>query len=98
MPHFGGFTDLSQNVGATSVELVKADGGRRYLFIQNTHASAVLWVQFSTSDATASTAGNVRVGPGQALEYGNGGAGFVPTTEINVISDTAATPVTAFVG
>lgn len=92
-----GFTDLSQAVGTSNVEIQPNNMGRTYLLIQNLTPladTAVIWVRFGEA-AVADDPGCVMLVPGAALIFEDG---FQPTGSINIISDTAATPVTVWVG
>jgi len=92
-----GFTDLSQDIGVANVEVQPENVGRAYLLIQNLTPladTAVIWVRFGEA-AVPDTAGCVMLGPGASLIFEDG---FQPTGSINIISDTADTPVTVWVG
>lgn len=71
----GAFTQQAKNVTTAPGVLLAAKANRRYLLIQNWHASAILYVHL----AGGTTYGTgIKVSPGSALEI----AGYVPTGEI----------------
>lgn len=81
------FSQAQNSVGTTAVQVLAGNVNRDYLLVQNTHASATIYI--NVSGVTATTANGVKVGPGGSYEL----ATTVPTGAISVISDTAATPV-----
>ena len=78
-------------VGTTSIEVFGLNYTRRILIIQNHHASAKL--AFNYTDAAAvGTAGSITIGPGELMSFSVG----VSVEQVNMISDTASTPFTAW--
>jgi hypothetical protein len=99
MPSLG-LVDRSISAGAAANATIKQNTGRQCLFIQNNHATAIIWVSITGGAtavvATVAGAGFIRVGPaGGTLVFENS---FVPTSAVSIISDTATTPVTILEG
>jgi len=96
-----GLQDLSITAGLAATPVGSRNNGRKYLFLQNTHATATVWVRFATdgaATATAAVAGavsNIKLSPGASLSYENQ---FIPSAAMSVISDTATTPVVILTG
>lgn len=80
-------TNTAGSVGLASAQLVAANASRDYLLIQNTHATANIYVRVDGGAASNTT--GVKIGPGGSYEL----ASTVPIGAIMAISDTAATPV-----
>lgn len=79
----GGFASFAPVVGLVSGAVRPGAASRRYLMIQNKHASGTIYIQ---PNASAATVGNgLRLGPGESLEL----SGFVPTGQITAIADVA---------
>lgn len=76
--------------GAAAQTLMAANAARRYLFIQNLHATEELWFDF-TATAVASEP-SIRLGPWETYEMA---AGFVSTEALSVIAATTAHPYAA---
>lgn len=67
-------------VGAVDMLLLAAHASRRYLLIQNNHASTVLYINFGAGAATV--ANSIKILPGGSLEF----QGFVPFDDVRCIS------------
>ena len=80
-------THLQVSAGTVSAEHLAANAARRFLLIQNQHASAVIYAAFGVA---AQTTNGVKIKPGEALLLGSG---LCPTAGVNLISDTASTAV-----
>lgn len=89
-PAHGGLTTSGSQsaLGAASVEALPANMGRRYLLIQNQHASNNVFVRFGAT-ATADYL-SIRVAPGASLIFENS---FIASKSVNVIASGASTPV-----
>lgn len=80
----GAFTNTNQTVGVASAQLLAANASRRYLLIQNLHASQRIWV---TLDGTAATtAKGILILAGGSYEC----QGYAPTGAIYAIGETGA--------
>lgn len=75
-------------LGAVSVEALPANKGRRYLLIQNQHASQLVYVRFGAA-ATADQ-NSIRIQAGGTLIFENS---FIATYSVNLIASGASTPV-----
>lgn len=56
------------DIGATNTNALNADSSRRYLILQNVHASDVIRWTFSTGANPASATNGLLLGPGQSWE------------------------------
>lgn len=81
------FSQSNTTAGIASAQLLAAKADRDYLLIQNTHATATIYVRLDGASATV--ANGIKIGPGGSLELSN----TVPVSAIFAISDTAATTV-----
>lgn len=59
-------THSDVTIGATSAQVVAANAGRKYLLVQNDHATQTLWLKFG---AAAVVNEGIRVGAGEAREF-----------------------------
>lgn len=80
----GGFSCASKNVTNASTQIVAENANRRYLMIQNNHATAIVYLNMS--GAAATTANSVRLLPGAAVEL----QGYVPRNAITAIGSIAS--------
>lgn len=80
----GPFTHGAKTVTNVSGGMLGANANRRYLLIQNKHASGTIWVVFQNIAATQLA--GVRIQPGGSIELDS----FVPTGNINAIGDIAS--------
>lgn len=81
----GAFTQANVAVAAVTGLLLNANAARRYLLIQNNHATATVYV---TLDGTAATtAKGLKIPAGGSYEIG--GFGYMPIDQINVIGSAA---------
>lgn len=95
----GGIINRSITAGVVADATVLQNTGRVYLFVQNLHASAIVYFRVDQTTkaggtatvAVAGAAGTIRLGPGDAISYEGE---FVPGGALSIISDTATTPVT----
>lgn len=88
---------ISVSVGAADQLLVAAPSAvleRRILFIQNTHATQLLWVTLDGATAVAASP-SVSVPAGQTLRFDSN---YVPNGAIRAIAAGAATTVTVITG
>ena len=84
----------SAAVGTSAVDLVPENQGRRYLRIQNAHATAKVGLSLDAGSTPAvATAGSITLGPGESIVFEDT---IVPLNAIRAISDTLATPVTVW--
>lgn len=87
-PYRSTLTDKSgicSGTPGTSTQAAAANTSRKYFFIQNPHASAVLYVNFGAS--AGSSGSSYKLAAGDSLVFEDG---FVPTDAVNVASDTAS--------
>ena len=77
-------TVTDTTVSTTSVEAIAANTSRRYLLIQNTHATNDLFINFGG----AATTSDIQVAAG-----GNYEALIAPTESVNLIASAAGTTV-----
>ncbi len=80
----GAHTPAAKAITNTSAQILAANAGRKYVLIQNSHASLSLWVRCDGAAATADAA---------CLEIPAGGVwepGFIPTGEISGIRSSAS--------
>lgn len=89
-PAHGGITvgGSQAALGGTSVEALPANMGRRYLLIQNQHASNNVFVRFGATAVADYT--SIRVAPGATLIFENS---FIATKTVNLIASASSTPV-----
>lgn len=78
-------TTLAITTGGTEQSLLAADGNRRYLLIQNLHASSSLWINFD-GVAAVEDKPSVEIGAGVSAIWPQGG--WVPRGEIRIIGPT----------
>lgn len=98
-----GLTNRSITAGLAADATIAANHGRRYLFIQNLHATAKLYVRIDQTTkaggtatvAVAGAAGTIMIVPGGSLVFEDT---LIPTGALSIISDTATTPVTILEG
>jgi hypothetical protein len=99
-----GLKNYSITVGSVTADTtVTQNVGRRYLFLQNLHATAKVYLridQTTTGGGTAVTAvagaaGTIMLGPGDSMVWETT---FIPTGALSIISDTSSTPVTILEG
>ena len=85
-------TDRSGTIttGGTAQDAMAANSNRRYLFIQNNHSSADLWVNFG-ADANTNQP-SFKLTAGQSYENP---AHFCPTSRVSVIGGTTGQTFTA---
>jgi hypothetical protein len=76
--------------GGTAQPLMAYNAERSYLLVQNHHATADLWVDFSKT-ATAGQP-SIRIPAGADLVFEDS---FVPTNSISIIGGTSSQPFTA---
>lgn len=88
----GAFAQSTVAVGAASVQLVAANALRRYLLVENKHAT--LTVSVNLAGAAATVAGGVALLPGESLEL----QGYVPTGAVNAIASGAGASVVVVEG
>lgn len=79
----GAFAQSTVAVGVASVQLLAANAARRYLLIENKHATVSLYVNLA--GAAATVAGGVTLLPGDSLELSS----FVPLGAITAIGSGA---------
>ena len=83
----------SLTVGTTQVRLLGTNIDRTSIVIQNTHATATLWL----TDSTPAVANyGIRIESGQSVSFKI--PEDDPTTELWIISDTASTTVSVYEG
>lgn len=80
----GPFTSTAKTVTNASGSMVAANAARRYLLIQNNHATGNIFVNLAGVAAT--TANGVKIAPGGSLEL----QGYVPNGQIFAIGDIAS--------
>ena len=76
-------TNYNPTITNTSSAARAAMPLRRYLMIQNNHATGIIYVVFG---ATATAALGIKIGPGQNYELNN----VVPNNSVNIIGDIAS--------
>lgn len=88
----GALTDISGTLttGATSEEIAAANPSRRYLFIQNLHATEDLWINFGVAAVQSQPSIKLPGGGSFVME-----AGFCSTQAVHVIATTIAHAWTA---
>lgn len=80
----GAYSQAAAEVTNASGQLLAANASRRYLLVQNNHATADLYVNLA--GAAATTAAGVKIPAGGSLEL----AGYVPTAAITAIGSVAS--------
>lgn len=89
----GTLTDASGSTSATagsSTTIMTANGGRRYLLIENISTTATIYINFTS--AASAGAGSYALLPGGSIVQETG---FVSTEQVNVASSVASVPFTA---
>lgn len=76
------FTNTAVAVGIASAEALAANTARKYLLIQNKHATGVIYANFG---AAATTANGIKIGPGENFPF----EWNAPTNAIHLIGDVA---------
>lgn len=84
-PNQGAFTQTNGAAGADA-QLFAANAVRRYLYIENTHATASLYF---TVDGSAADATGIPIAPGESFEL----SVYAPNDEVRIFSAGAATYV-----
>lgn len=86
-------TDRSGTVasGGTAQQLAPVNDSRSYLFIQNQHATEVLWINFSVDAVTSQPSIQIPAAGGTFLMSGT----FCSGESISVIAATSTHPFTA---
>lgn len=82
----GAFSFFSPTIGTASSTVRPAKSDRRYLLIQNKSASVTMYVHLG--GVNASIGNGLKIVPGGSAEF----ASFVPTGDVRVVSDVAASP------
>lgn len=92
-PSQGALTDGSGSitVGGTSQVAFAANTARKYLLVQNLHATEDLWVHFGSAATTDQP--SIKLVPGAALLMDGGG--FTSTQAVHVVAATTAHKFTA---
>ena len=80
----GAMTQAAANVTNASAQLLAANPLRRFLLVQNNHATASVFLNLTGAAATVEA--GVKLGPGGSLLLDN----FVPSAAICAIGDTAS--------
>lgn len=100
MADTGALTERSGSIttGGTAQQVAAQNSARRYLLIVNLSTTDVLWVRFG-GQASAGGAQCIPLAPSSTdrtavslLEYGAGGAGFVPSNAVSVFGATNGSP------
>ena len=91
-PSTGTLTDRSGTItaGGTAQQLAAANTNRRYLLIQNEHATETLWFNFTTTATAAEPSFQIPAGGSFVME-----AGYISTEAVSVIAATTGHPWTA---
>ncbi|MDE2040679.1 MAG: hypothetical protein KGO96_13915 [Elusimicrobia bacterium] len=89
----GTLTDRSGTIttGGTAQQLAAANASRKYLVIQNQHATEVLWFNFTTTAVQSEPSFQLAAGGGSFVMEGE----FVSTEAVSVIAATTGHPWTA---
>lgn len=93
VPNQGVLTDASGTItaGGSAQSLFASNLARKYLLVQNQHATEDLWINFGTTAVVGQP--SVKIVPGAALLMD--GSGFVSTQSVSVIAATTAHAFTA---
>lgn len=83
----GSFTATQKTVLAIDGQLLPGNPSRRYLLIQNNHATSILYIKFGATAAT--TTNTVKIQPGGSYEL----QGFAPTDEIRAVGSASLLPI-----
>lgn len=88
----GAYAQTNETIGVVSASLLAANAARRFLLLQNKHATGNVWVNLA--GAAATTANGVKLSPGMSLLLDT----FCPTGEIFAIGDVAHSDFVAVEG
>lgn len=88
----GTFTQVAATVTTTSAQIEPAKASRRYLFVQNNHATGLIYINLTGVAATA--ANGILVDAGGSLELN----GYLPTGAITAIGSVASNTSVIVVG
>ena len=83
----GAYTQAAPAIAITSTQILAAKSTRRYVLIQNNDPAITIYLNLTGAAAAAS--GGIKIGPGGSYENGD----FCPTSAINAIAITTATPL-----